>query len=61
MEKSKGYSCSSLLTAAYYTAGILNFDKGVHSRLPGHYSQDKELNFCKGFSLGPEKLIEFSE
>ena len=60
-KKSKGYSCSSLLTAAYYTAGILNFDKGVHSRLPGHYSQDKELNFCKGFSLGPEKLIEFSE
>ena len=60
-KKSKGFSCSSLLTAAYYKAGILNFDKGVHSRLPGHYSQDKELNFCKGFSLGPEKLIEFSE
>ena len=60
-KKSKGFSCSSLLTAAYYKAGILTFDKGVHSRLPGHYSQDKELNFCKGFSLGPEKLIEFSE
>ena len=58
---SKGFSCSALLTACYYKAGILTFENGVHSKLPGHFSQDKYLNFTKGFSLGPEKLIEFSE
>ena len=59
--KSEGYSCSSLLTAAYYHLGIIKLKKGVHSILPGDFGQLKNnFEFNEKFSLGPEKLIEFT-
>ena len=59
-KESKGYSCSSLITAAYYKLGILKKEKSIHSYLPGYYSQNNNINFNKGFSLGNEEIIEFS-
>ena len=60
-DKSEGYSCSSLLTAAYYHLGIIKMKKGVHSILPGDFGQLKNIfEFNEKFSLGPEKLIEFT-
>ena len=60
-DKSEGYSCSSLLAAAYYHFGIIKMKQGVHSVLPGEFGQlKKNFEFNEKFSLGPEKLIEFT-
>ena len=62
-KKSDGYCCSSLIAAMYIKAGIMKFAKrkSVHSVRPGEYEQDRNrINFLPGFSLGPEKIIEFS-
>lgn len=59
-EKAEGFSCSSLIAAYYIKLGILQFEKTVHSVLPGDFEENKYLNFQPGFSLGPEKIIEFS-
>lgn len=61
-KKCKGFSCSSLLTGAYYKMGVLEITKDTRSVLPGHFAQkdNKTLTFAPGFSLGPEEIIEFS-
>ena len=62
-EKSKGFCCSALVAAMYLKAGIMKLEKrrSVHSVRPGEYEQDRnKINFLPGFSLGPEKIIEFS-
>ena len=58
--KSEGFSCSSLIAAYYIKLGIIKLDKTIHSVLPGDFEENKYLNFLPGFSLGPEKIIEFS-
>ena len=59
-EKSEGFSCSSLIAAYYIKLGIMRFNRTIHSILPGDFEQNKKLDFQPGFSLGPEKIIEFS-
>ena len=59
-EKEEGFSCSSLIAAYYIKLGIMKFKKTIHSILPGDFEQNKKLDFQPGFSLGPEKIIEFS-
>ena len=59
-DKSKGFSCSSLIAAAYNKLGILKLDKSIHSYLPGDFSEEKELNLNKGFYLSHEEIIDFS-
>ena len=58
----KGYSCSGLLTGAYYHMGVTEITQDTRSILPGHFAQSDNttLSFTKGFSLGPEEIIEFS-
>ena len=59
---SKGFSCSGLLTGAYYKMGVMEITQDTRAILPGHYSQSDNttLVFKKGFSLGPEEILEFS-
>ena len=59
-EKIEGFSCSSLIAAYYIKLGIMKFQKTVHCILPGDFEQNKKLCFQPGFSLGPEKIIDFS-
>ena len=59
-EKAEGFSCSSLIAAYYIKLGIMKFQRTVHSILPGDFEENKYLYFQPGFSLGPEKIIEFS-
>ena len=59
-EKAEGFSCSSLIAAYYIKLGIMKFQKTVHCILPGDFEQNKKLCFQPGFSLGPEKIIDFS-
>ena len=58
--KAEGFNCSSLIAAYYIKLGIIKLDKTIHSVLPGDFEENKKLNFLPGFSLGPEKIIEFS-
>ena len=58
-EKAEGFSCSSLIAAYYIKLGIIKLDKTIHSILPGDFEENKKLCFLPGFSLGPEKIIEF--
>ena len=62
-KKSKGFSCSSLLTGAYYKMGVLEITHDTRSILPSHYSQRDHttLTMSPGFSFGPEEIIEFSK
>ena len=62
-KKSKGFSCSSLLTGAYYKMGVLEITHDTRSILPSHYSQrdNTTLKMSPGFSFGPEEIIEFSK
>ena len=62
-KQSKGFSCSSLLTGAYYKMGVLEITHDTRSILPSHYSQrdNTTLTLCPGFSFGPEEIIEFSK
>jgi len=59
-DKISGYSCSSLVAALYIKLGIIKLNKTIHSIKPGDFEQNKYINFLPGFSLGPEKLIYFS-
>lgn len=59
-EKAEGYSCSSLVAALYIKLGIIKLKNSVHSIKPGDFEQNKNLYFLPGFSLGPEKIIDFS-
>ena len=58
--KSEGFSCSSLVAALYIKLGIIKLKNSIHSIKPGDFEQNKNLYFLPGFSLGPEKIIEFS-
>ena len=60
-EKSKGFCCSSLVAAAYIKMGVMKPVYDVHSSFPGDFESDRNrFVFNEGFSLGPEKIIEFS-
>ena len=61
-EETKGFCCSALVAAMYLTIGIMKLEKSVHSTKPGDFEQDRNcIRFNEGYSLGPEKIIEFSE
>ena len=59
-EKCDGYSCSSLVAALYIKLGIIKLKNTIHSIKPGDFEQNKNICFLPGFSLGPEKIIQFS-
>ena len=59
-DKAEGFSCSSLVAALYLKLGIIKLNNTVHSIKPGDFEQNRNLSFLPGFSLGPEKIIEFS-
>ena len=54
------YSCSELIGALYYYAGIITDDLEAGNYLPGHFSRRGVIPFKKGFSLGEEYIIDFS-
>ena len=59
--QAKGFCCSALVAAMYLKLGVVKLEKSVHSTLPGDFEQDNNrLTFREGYSLGPEKIIEFS-
>ena len=59
-KQSEGFFCSQLVAAAYVKCGILEYDSGTGSFLPGAFGHHKNLKLTKNFSLGPEVIIEFS-
>ena len=59
-EKAKGFSCSSLVAALYVKLGIIKLKNSIDSIKPGDFEQNKNLYFLPGYSLGPEKIIQFS-
>ena len=60
--QAKGFCCSALVGAIYIKLGVMKLEKSVHSIRPGDYEQDRNrLIFEEGFSLGPEKILEFSQ
>lgn len=60
-EKAQGFCCSALAAAIYIKLGVFKLEKSVHSTRPGDFEQDRNrLTFEEGYSLGPEKIIEFS-
>lgn len=58
--QSQGFSCSSLLAAAYVSLGIIPYQKGTSAYLPGQFSQKASIIMNEPFSLGPEIVIDFS-
>lgn len=60
-DKSKGFFCSQLVAGAYYMAGIMPYVSDTRAYLPGAFSRDGNLPLEKGFRLGPEYILEFSE
>ena len=61
-KQSRGFCCSALAAALYIKLGVVKLEKSVHSTRPGDFEQDRNrLVFEEGYSLGPEKIIEFSE
>ena len=56
----EAYSCSELMAACYYYAGIITDLLEAKNYLPGHFSKKGSLAFIKGFSLGQEYIIDFS-
>ena len=56
----KAYSCSELMAACYYYAGIITDLLEAKNYLPGHFSKKGSLPFINGFSLGQEYIIDFS-
>ena len=61
-EESKGFCCSALVAALYIKIGIAKLIKSVHSIKPGDFEQRKnKIYFEKGYFLGVEKILEFSE
>ena len=60
--EAKGFCCSSLAATIYLRLGVIKLVKSVHSTRPGDFEQNNNrLAFSEGFSLGPEKIIDFSQ
>jgi hypothetical protein len=59
-KKKKGFSCSSLIAAAYLSMNIINYVKNVNEILPGNFSYDQQIELNQPFDLGPEIIIDFS-
>ena len=61
-EESKGFCCSALVAALYIKIGIAKLIKSVHSIKSGDFEQRRnKIYFEKGYFLGAEKILEFSE
>ena len=61
-EESEGFCCSALVAALYIKIGVAKLQKSVHSVKPGDFEQRRNrIYFEKGYSLGPEKILEFSK
>lgn len=59
--KAEGYCCSALTAAFYIYNGVMKLEKSVHCIRPGDFEQDKNrMHILPGFSIGPEKILEFS-
>lgn len=60
--ESEGFCCSALAAALYVKIGVAKLQKSVHSTKPGDFEQKRNrIFFEKGYFLGPEKLLDFSE
>ena len=61
-ENSQGFCCSALAAALYVKIGVARLEKSVHSIKPGDFEQNKnKIFFEKGYHLGPEQVLDFSE
>lgn len=56
----KEYSCSELIAAFYYYAGIITDIYEARNYLPGNFAKKGSIPFKKGFYLGVEHIIDFS-
>ena len=59
-KKKKGFSCSSLIAAAYLSMNIMKYVKNVNEILPGNFSYEQQIELNPPFELGPEIIIDFS-
>jgi hypothetical protein len=61
-KQAEGFCCSALVAAIYIKLGIMKLERSVHCVKPGDFEQDRNrIIFEDGYSLGSEKIIEFSE
>ena len=60
-DQSKGFFCSQLVAGAYYMSGVMPYVADSRYYLPGAFSRYGNIQLNKGFSLGPEYILEFSE
>ena len=56
----KGYSCSELVSACYYHAGLITDELDATNYLPGHFSRLGKVMFKEGIALGEEYIIDFA-
>ena len=56
----KGYSCSELVSACYYHAGLITEKLDASNYLPGNFSRLGKVMFKEGISLGEEFIIDFA-
>lgn len=59
--KSKGFSCSSLVSAAYLYMGVIPYIKETRTVIPGQFSTKVKMKFNQPFELGPEVVLDFSK
>ena len=56
----KGYSCSELVSACYYHAGLITGELDASNYLPGYFSRLGTVRFKEGIILGEEYIIDFA-
>ena len=56
----KGYSCSELVSACYYHAGLITDKLEASNYLPGNFSRLGNVMFKEGIALGQEFIIDFA-
>lgn len=55
-----GYSCSELVSACYYHAGLITEELDASNYLPGNFSRFGAVKFKEGIVLGEEYIIDFA-
>lgn len=58
--QSKGFTCSSLLAAAYINLNVIPYQKDTSSYLPGQFAEKANIAMNEPFAFGPEVIIDFS-
>lgn len=60
-QKEKGFFCSQLVAGAFYSCKVMPYVVDSRRFLPGAFSKDGDMPFEKGFELGIEQIIDFTE